>query len=115
MTKHDNVSRPGHYTAGNIECIEAMQAMMTHEEFIGYLRGNIFKHQWRYKHKNGLEDLRKAQWYQNKLIEAECYKSTPTAILEAERLKCSHIWSDAAADGPARNCLNCGQTEVGEG
>ena len=42
-------------------------------------------------------------------------RGVPTAILEAERRKCSHIWRDAAADGPARNCLNCGQTEVGEG
>jgi hypothetical protein len=42
-------------------------------------------------------------------------RGVPDAILEAERRKCSHIWSDAAADGPARNCLNCGQTEVGEG
>ena len=44
----------------------------------------------------------------------EASRGTPTAILEAERRKCSHIWSDAAADEPARNCLNCGQTEVGE-
>lgn len=42
-------------------------------------------------------------------------RGVPDAILEAERLKCSHVWRDAAADGPARNCLNCGQTEVGEG
>ncbi|NTY98612.1 hypothetical protein FCH30_15545 [Acinetobacter radioresistens] len=42
-------------------------------------------------------------------------RGVPDAILEAERLKCEHIWRDAAADGPARNCLNCGQTEVGEG
>lgn len=42
-------------------------------------------------------------------------RGVPDAILEAERRKCSHIWRDAAADGPARNCLNCGQTEVGEG
>ncbi|MEX5426450.1 DUF3310 domain-containing protein [Acinetobacter radioresistens] len=109
MTKHDNVSRPGHYTAGNIECIEAMQAMMTHEEFIGYLRGNIFKYQWRYKHKNGLEDLRKAQWYQNKLIEAECYKSTPTAILEAERRKCEHFWGNQVTGGVVESCMICGQ------
>lgn len=45
----------------------------------------------------------------------EACRGVPTAILEAERRKCSHIWRDAAADGPARNCLNCGQTEVGEG
>ena len=41
-------------------------------------------------------------------------QGVPDAILEAERRKCEHIWRDAAADGPARNCLNCGQTEVGE-
>ena len=45
----------------------------------------------------------------------EATRGVPTAILEAERRKCEHIWRDAAADGPARNCLNCGQTEVGEG
>lgn len=45
----------------------------------------------------------------------EANQGVPDAILEAERLKCSHVWRDAAADGPARNCLNCGQTEVGEG
>lgn len=45
----------------------------------------------------------------------EASRGVPDAILEAERLKCEHIWRDAAADGPARNCLNCGQTEVGEG
>lgn len=38
-------------------------------------------------------------------------RGVPDAILEAERRKCSHIWIDATA----RNCLNCGQTEVGEG
>ncbi|MCK4111554.1 DUF3310 domain-containing protein [Acinetobacter radioresistens] len=92
-----------------MECIEAMQAMMTHEEFIGYLRGNIFKYQWHYKHKNGLEDLRKAQWYQNKLIEVECYKSTPTAILEAERRKCEHHWVDRTVDGSVSDCIKCGQ------
>lgn len=89
----DNVNQPSHYTNGFIECIDAMQSMLTHDEFIGYLRGNIFKYQWRYKHKNGLEDLKKAQWYQAKLIEVEqisiALKSIdmtiPNAILEAER------------------------------
>ncbi|WP_265348565.1 DUF3310 domain-containing protein [Escherichia coli] len=48
-----------------------MQAMLSRDEFIGYLRGNIFKYLWRYKLKNGVECLKKAQWYQNKLIEVE--------------------------------------------
>ena len=67
----DNVNSPNHYTTTSIECIVAMEAMLSHEEFIGYLRGNIFKYQWRYKQKNGVEDLKKAQWYQNKLLEKE--------------------------------------------
>lgn len=67
----DNVNSPKHYASQSIECIVAMEAMLSKEEFIGYLRGNIFKYQWRYKQKNGMEDLKKAQWYQSKLIEKE--------------------------------------------
>lgn len=67
----DKVNQPSHYANFSIECIDAMQAMLSRDEFIGYLRGNIFKYQWRYKLKNGVEDLKKAQWYQNKLIEVE--------------------------------------------
>ena len=63
MKEKNAVNNPPHYTTGGIECIDAMQAMLSREEFIGYLRGNIFKYQWRYKHKNGVEDLRKADWY----------------------------------------------------
>jgi len=57
----DNVNKPEHYQ-GEIECIDAIEAAMSHEEFIGYLRGNIFKYNWRYRNKNGIEDLRKAEW-----------------------------------------------------
>ena len=64
----DSVNKPEHYQGG-IECIEAIEAAMSHEEFIGYLRGNIFKYNWRYRNKNGIEDLRKAEWYLRKLIE----------------------------------------------
>ena len=67
----DVVNNPSHYTTGGIECIDAMQAMLSRDEFIGYLRGNIFKYQWRYKHKNGVEDLRKADWYAQRLIKVE--------------------------------------------
>ncbi len=68
MTK-DNVNQPGHYTAGGIECIQAIKASMSPEEFQGYLRGNLQKYVWRFRHKNGLEDLKKAQVYLNGLIE----------------------------------------------
>jgi predicted transcriptional regulator len=65
----DKICAPSHYTNGSIECIDAIKAMLSVDEYTGFLRGNILKYQWRYKHKNGVEDLRKAQWYTNKLIE----------------------------------------------
>lgn len=68
-SEEDNVNHPSHYGTGKIECIEYLEDFLTHEEFIGYLRGNIGKYLHRWRYKNGLEDLEKAQWYLNKLIE----------------------------------------------
>lgn len=69
-TKHDPIERPSHYNEGSIECIDAIQANLTKEEFIGYLRGNIKKYEWRCRYKGKMEeDLKKAGWYLNKLIE----------------------------------------------
>lgn len=65
----DMVNKPLHYNKGNIECIDGIEAMLTREEFIGYLRGNSLKYRWRFPYKNGIEDVKKAQWYENKLME----------------------------------------------
>lgn len=65
---NDPVNKPIHYNTGGIEAIEAILAA-TNEQSEGYLQGNIMKYVWRYRYKNGLEDLQKAQWYLNKLIE----------------------------------------------
>lgn len=65
----DVVNKPSHYNKSGIECIQAIEASMTREEFLGYLKGNVLKYNWRYRYKNGVEDLEKAQWYQNKLLE----------------------------------------------
>jgi hypothetical protein len=67
----DNVNHPQHYTQGGIETIEYLQAKLTAEQFEGYLVGNILKYVSRYPHKNGIEDLKKAQWYINKLLEVK--------------------------------------------
>lgn len=68
----DAVNHPSHYNAGGIECIEAIKASMTHEEFCGFLKGNVFKYLWRYKQKRKpVEDLKKAKWYQDRLIKEE--------------------------------------------
>lgn len=69
-TKEDMVNSPPHYNNGKIECIEGIEASMDSEAFKGYLKGNCLKYLWRYEYKNGMEDLRKAMWYLEKLIEA---------------------------------------------
>ena len=68
LLNNDVVNNPEHYNQGGIECIDAIESMLTRDEFIGYLRGNSLKYRWRFRYKNGAEDLRKAEWYENKLI-----------------------------------------------
>ena len=88
----DTVNHPGHYKKDaylldttiraaltnngdidplNLECFEAMVSMLPLYEIRGYLRGNSFKYRWRYTHKNGIEDLKKAEWYEKKLLRLE--------------------------------------------
>ena len=68
-TKFDNVNRPEHYNSGGMECIDAIRGMLTHDEYIGYLRGNALKYNWRCRYKGKpIEDLRKARWYEERLI-----------------------------------------------
>ena len=64
----DMVNHPPHYNKSGIETLDAIQAM-TGDGFQTYLQGNILKYLWRYPYKNGVEDLKKAQWYLSKLIE----------------------------------------------
>ena len=67
----DPVEKPMHYAAGNVECIDAIEAQLTPEEFRGYLKGNIAKYMWRERKKGGKESLKKARWYLNKLIDLD--------------------------------------------
>jgi hypothetical protein len=64
----DVVNHPAHYTDGKIECIEAIEAQLTSEEYRGYLKGNIAKYVWRECHKGGTESLKKARWYLDRLV-----------------------------------------------
>jgi len=63
----DVVNNPAHYNQAGIECLDAIEAA-TDDGYEYYLQGNIIKYLWRYRYKNGIEDLKKAQWYLNKLI-----------------------------------------------
>lgn len=65
--KNKMVDHPPHYNQSGIECIDAIQAA-TEDGFEYYLQGNIMKYIWRYRYKNGSEDLKKAKWYLDKLI-----------------------------------------------
>ena len=65
--EHDAVNSPAHYTSGGIECIDCIKAALG-ENFIGFLIGNVFKYCYRYRNKNGLEDLKKAAWYLDRAI-----------------------------------------------
>lgn len=67
----DKVNHPNHYTFGSIEVIDYIRDKMTPDEFQGYCMGNILKYVSRHKHKNGVEDLKKAQVYLGWLIESE--------------------------------------------
>lgn len=69
----DKVNSPPHYGQGNIECIEYIEDFLTKEEYIGYLRGNIAKYLHRWRYKNGIEDLKKAEWYLKELIRVQSY------------------------------------------
>lgn len=68
---NDPVNYPEHYRSGSIECIDAIQAAMTPEEFRGYLKGNVLKYTWRERLKGGRESLAKARWYIDKLLELD--------------------------------------------
>jgi hypothetical protein len=59
---------PDHYKVGGIETIDYIEAKLTGEAFEGYLRGNVLKYVSRYSEKNGVEDLKKAEWYLQRLI-----------------------------------------------
>jgi len=67
----DMVNSPPHYTSGDIECIDAIRAALGPEGFKAFCRGNAIKYNWRSSLKNGVEDIAKARWYMDKLIETE--------------------------------------------
>ena len=64
----DMVANPPHYTAGGVECIDAIEAALTPEEFRGYCKGNAMKYVWRERHKGGSESVSKAAWYLARLL-----------------------------------------------
>lgn len=68
----DNINHPAHYTVGKVECIDALESAtigLTGIEAV--CTAAVIKYMWRWKLKNGREDLQKAQWYLERLIERQ--------------------------------------------
>lgn len=72
----DNINHPAHYTAGRIECIDAIEAALErhYNAVDAWLTGQIIKYIWRWPMKGGVEDLKKAEFYLNRLIERKSQK-----------------------------------------
>jgi hypothetical protein len=77
---NDPVNSPKHYqSASGIECIDAIEAALTPEEFRGYCKGNAMKYLWREKNKGGDTDALKANWYLVRLTQSP--KPAPDAVI----------------------------------
>jgi hypothetical protein len=65
----DNVN-PSHYKQGKVECIEAIASATINKKGLDAVcTANVIKYLWRCESKGGMEDMKKAQWYLNKMIE----------------------------------------------
>jgi hypothetical protein len=90
----DIVNKPPHYCQGGVECIEAIEALGIHRE---YVRANAIKYLWRLNDKGkSLEDARKAQWYINRLV----------GYLEAEYAATCLTKTGATSSTASQNPLN---------
>lgn len=66
--EHDNVNSPSHYQ-GKVECIDCIESATEGLNGIeAFCTGNAIKYLYRWKKKNGIEDLKKAKWYIDKII-----------------------------------------------
>lgn len=59
----EQVKHPDHYIQGDIECIDAIRAALTPEEYRGFCKGNALKYIWRERYKGGNISLEKAEEY----------------------------------------------------
>lgn len=78
----DRVNHPNHYTFGDIEVIDYIRDKLTPEEFQGYCEGNVLKYVSRWRHKGGVEDLRKAEVYLKWMIESAMKELSETSYKE---------------------------------
>jgi len=69
FVKGDNINHPQHYTQGKVECLDAIESAVTGLTGMeAVYTGHIIRYVWRWKRKNGTEDLKKALFYIKRLI-----------------------------------------------
>lgn len=86
---HDNVNSPAHYSGScSMECIDVMNAVFGDETVAAFCLCNAFKYLWRFKAKNGEEDVKKAEWYLNRFgkLNKESNSFMPSLIDKADWL-----------------------------
>lgn len=94
----DMVQHPQHYNQGGIECIDAIKAATVGKTGIeAFCVGNTFKYLWRFEEKNGLQDVEKAKWYIERLIQE---------LKEPSE-------DDEGIDTDEKTCCNCAHSDVG--
>lgn len=77
----DKVNHPSHYTQGKIECIDAIESATVNKAGLDAVcTANIIKYIWRCESKNGIEDMKKALWYLEKMIEYNEQKGTGKSV-----------------------------------
>lgn len=72
----DIINKPEHYHKGGIDVISFIKDKISGEALEGFYQVNVIKYITRYKDKNGIEDLKKAEFYLKKLIEMKTSNNT---------------------------------------
>lgn len=104
----DNVNHPSHYTQGGVECIDAITAATVNKTGIeAVCVANVIKYLWRYELKNGIEDVKKARWYLDRLITELESKAAVTPEQECEHIVSCDMGSHRL--GQTYPCLKCGK------
>ncbi len=107
----DNVNQPDHYTQGGVEAIDAITAATVNKTGIeAVCVANVIKYLWRYELKNGVEDVKKAQWYLNRLV-AVMGESRPV-LDDSTQVDptCDHVWVRNLGDNFV-TCIHCHSKE----
>lgn len=76
MIKDEDKTNPSHYKVGGIETFDILRSKLSPSQLAGFCKGNVIKYITRADHKDKVDDLKKAKWYLDKLIEELDGKAT---------------------------------------